>query len=129
MSVMNTKQAGQALAAFDEAELGRLLDRVDGVAAGVGESDHLRLGTLRLQQIRGKVRGIQRRAHAAEHLAAHGIDDRGGLSLEIVAERIVGGDEKPGVAAGRDDGAAGAVGERVSCRTSNAPYSGYNGRR
>jgi hypothetical protein len=30
-----------------------------------------------------------------------------------VAERIVGGDEKPGVAAGRNHGAAGAIGERV----------------
>ena len=44
------QQAGEALAAFDDAELGRLLDRVDGVAAGIGEPDHLGFGRLRLQQ-------------------------------------------------------------------------------
>ena len=38
-----------------DAELGRLLDRVDGVAAGVGEADHLGAGGLRLQQEGGEV--------------------------------------------------------------------------
>ena len=33
-----------------EIELGGLLDRVDGVAAGIGEPDHLGAGGLRLEQ-------------------------------------------------------------------------------
>ncbi len=50
-------------------------------------------------------------AHFAEHLAARLDHDRLGVALERVAERVVGGDEEPGVAAGLDDGVAGAVGE------------------
>ena len=49
------EQAGELLAALDDAELGGLLDRVDGVAAGVGEADDLGLGGLRLQQEGGEV--------------------------------------------------------------------------
>src|SRR5512138_2557167 len=44
-----------ALAA--EAEFAGLLDRIDGVAAGVGERDDLRLRGLRLQQEGGEVGG------------------------------------------------------------------------
>ena len=44
------QQSGHALAGFDDTELGSLLDRVDRVASGVGEPDHLGLGGLRLQQ-------------------------------------------------------------------------------
>ena len=51
------QQAGEVLAALDDAELGRLLDRVDGVAAGVGQADDLGLGRLRLQQEGREVRG------------------------------------------------------------------------
>lgn len=40
----------ELLAAFDDAEFGRLLDRVGGVAAGIRKPDDLRLGVLRLQQ-------------------------------------------------------------------------------
>jgi hypothetical protein len=42
------------LAALLKTELGRLLHRVDGVAAGIGEPDHLGLGVLRLQQQRSE---------------------------------------------------------------------------
>ena len=48
------EQAGEVLAALDDAELGRLLDRVGRVAAGVGEADDLRLRRLRLQQERAR---------------------------------------------------------------------------
>ena len=44
------EQAGELLAAFDDAELGALLDRVRRVGAGVGETDDLRLGRLRLEE-------------------------------------------------------------------------------
>ena len=50
------QQAGEVLAALDDAELGALLDRVDGVAAGIGEADDLRLRGLRLEQERREVR-------------------------------------------------------------------------
>ena len=50
------QQRGELLAACDDAEFGRLLDRVGGVAAGIGKADDLRLRGLRLQQERGEVR-------------------------------------------------------------------------
>jgi hypothetical protein len=68
------QHAGQALSALDDAELGRLLDRVDGVAAGIGQADDLGLGGLGLQQEGREVGGRERRAHAAQHLAAGGLD-------------------------------------------------------
>jgi hypothetical protein len=37
-------------AAGDDAEFSRLLDRIDGVLAGVGKGDNLGFGALRLQQ-------------------------------------------------------------------------------
>ena len=110
---MKIRRPGQRLAALGDAELGRLLDRVDGVAAGVGEPDHLGAGRLRLQQERGEVLAGERVAHGAEHLAAGRLDDGGGVLLERVPEGVVGGQEEPGVAALRDHRAAGALGERV----------------
>ena len=53
----------------------------------------------------------ERMAHLAEHLAAVLQHHRLGVALEGVAEGVVGGQEEPGVAAGLDDRAAGAVGE------------------
>src|SRR3954454_1994227 len=44
------QQAGELLAALDDAELGSLLDRFDRIAAGIGETDDLGSGFLRLQQ-------------------------------------------------------------------------------
>ena len=38
----------ELLPTLDDAELGAGLDRVDGIAAGIGEPDHLRLRRLRL---------------------------------------------------------------------------------
>ena len=49
----------------------------------------------------------------AEHLAAIGVDDRGGVALQRVAEGVVGGEEEPGVAAGLHQRLAGAVGQHV----------------
>ena len=43
-------QAGELLAALDDAELRRLLDRVGGIEAGIGEPDDLGLRALRLEQ-------------------------------------------------------------------------------
>ena len=106
------QQAREILAAPHDAELGALLDRVGGVAAGVGEADDLGLGGLRLQQERGEILRVERMAHLAQHLAAALDHHRLGVALERVAEGVVGGEEEPRVAAGLHDRAAGAVGQR-----------------
>ena len=106
------KQSGELLAALDDAELGRLLDRVDRIAAGIGEADDLCFRGLRLQQIGGEIGGVERHLDRADDLAAIGLDDSRRVALEGVAEGIIGGDEEPGVAPRLDDGAASAVGER-----------------
>jgi hypothetical protein len=49
------QQASKLLAALDDAEFRCLLDRVDGVAAGIGKADDLRLRGLRLQQERREI--------------------------------------------------------------------------
>ena len=54
------QHARELLAAIDDAELRRLLDRVGGVAAGIGEADDLGLGALRLQQEGGEVGIVER---------------------------------------------------------------------
>ena len=104
----------EVLAAGDDAEFAALLDHVDRIAAGIGEPDDLGLGGLRLQQERREVGGIQRMPGAAQHLAAGGPHDVGGIALDRMAKDIVGGDEEPAVAAILDDGAADRV--RVGIR-------------
>ena len=88
----------------------RLLDGVDGVAAGIGEPDHLGLGSLRLQQERGEVGGVERMPHAAQHLAAGLGHDIGGVLFEILAEGVVGGQEEPAIEPVLDRGETGHVG-------------------
>ena len=44
------QQRRELLATRHDAEFGRLLDRIGGVAAGIGEPDHFCLRRLRLQQ-------------------------------------------------------------------------------
>ena len=94
------QKAGELLAAGDDAEFGRLLDRVGGIEAGIGKADDLRFRALRLQQERGEVRRVQGDADRAEHLAAIGLDDLAGVLFQRIAESVVGGQEKPGIAAG-----------------------------
>ena len=62
------EQPREARPLVDDAEFGRLLDRVDGVAAGIGERDDLRLGGLRLQQEGGEVGAGEGVAHGAQTL-------------------------------------------------------------
>ncbi len=87
------QQAGELLAAFDDAELRGLLDRVDGVAAGVGETDDLCLGGLGLQQEGREVGGVDGMAHLAQHLAARLGHDIGDVALQGVAEGVIGGEK------------------------------------
>src|SRR5262249_33022263 len=97
------QQAGKLLAALDDAEFGGLLDRVDGVAAGIGKPDDFGIRGLRLQQERREIGAGEWMAHFAQHLAAALHDDRFGVALERVAEGVVGGEEEPGIAAALHD--------------------------
>ena len=56
------QQRDHLLAALGDAEFRRLLQRVGGVAAGIGERHDLGLGGLRLQQEGGEVRRVERMA-------------------------------------------------------------------
>src|SRR5690606_34096002 len=89
------QEAGKFLAARYDAELRGLLDRVDGVAAGIGKTDDLGLGGLRLQQERGEIGGVERMANATHHLAAEFGESLSGVTLQRRAERIVGREEEP----------------------------------
>jgi hypothetical protein len=106
------EEGGHALLAAHDAELERLLDAVDGVAAAVGQADHLGLGGLRLQQERGEVRAGDRVAHAAYDLATLSLDHRHGVALQRMAEGVIGSDEVPALAAVFHDavGHAGGIG-------------------
>ena len=89
-----------------QSEFRRLLDRGDGVVARIGHADDVGARGLRLQQEGGVVGGAERMAHGADHFAAGGLDPFGGLLLQIMTERIVGGQEEPFLAALRDHGFA-----------------------
>jgi hypothetical protein len=75
------QQAGKLLSALDDAEFGRLLDRIGRVAAGVGQADDLGLRRLRLQQERREVLVVDRRLDATDYLAAILQDGCGGVAL------------------------------------------------
>ena len=106
------EQGGEVLTALDDAELGRLLDRVDGVAAGVRQADDLGFRGLRLQQERREVGARERVTYLPQNLAAVLHHHRSRVALEREPEGVVGREEEPAVAAGLDDRGAGAVGKR-----------------
>ena len=85
------EQRRHFLAALHQPELGGLLDAVDGVAAGIGQPDHLGFRSLGLQQEGGKVRRVERMPHGAQHLAAGLQDHIAGVLFKILAESVVGG--------------------------------------
>jgi hypothetical protein len=45
--------------------------------------------------------------------AAVGLDDRGGVALQRLAEGVIGGEEEPGIAARLDDRLSRAMGEHI----------------
>src|SRR4051794_2861758 len=73
---LQQKRSHALVTAAAQAEFPGLLDSVDGVAAGVRESDDLRLRSLRLQQKGREVGGVERVAYGPHHLAAGGRDER-----------------------------------------------------
>ncbi|MEY9387837.1 hypothetical protein ABIF93_006094 [Bradyrhizobium japonicum] len=66
---------------------------------GIGEADDVCARSLGLKQEGSIVGRSQRMPHAAEHLAAGRFHGLRGLLLQIVTERVVGGDEEPLLAA------------------------------
>ena len=83
MSLMKTSRPATFLF-LREAELVPRLDRVDGVAARVGEPDHLRFRGLSLEQERRHIGRIERMAYRAKHLAAVRLDNLRGVLFKGV---------------------------------------------
>src|SRR3546814_16922084 len=92
------QHAGEALPGLDDAELGRLLDRVHRIAAGVGEADDLGARSLRLEQERGEVGRVERPPDRAERLAARLLAQLPGAALQRLSDTIVGRPATPGCA-------------------------------
>ena len=108
------EQRHDGLTAARQPELARLFDGVDHVAAAIGERDDFRARGLRLQQVGTEIGGIERVADAAEHFSAGRKHRAGRIGFERMAERIVDGEEKPGIAALGDDRAGEARGQRIA---------------
>ena len=94
------QQPGELLPACDDAELGCLLDRILLVSPPALASPTIfAFEALRLQQERGEIGVVEGHLDRAEHLAAVLFDDRRGVALQRMAERVIRGDEEPAVAA------------------------------
>ena len=113
----------KALSASGKAELDRLLDRVDRVAARIGEPHDLGARALRLQQERSEIGGAERMAYATYHLAAARLDEAGCVSLHRMAEGEIRGQEEPAVAALRHDRLGGAGSNGVGRSNARRPAS------
>ncbi len=96
MDVVDEQQEGdQRLSRILQAEFAGLLDGIDGVGAGIGEPDHFRLRSLRLQQQRREIRCAERMAARAQHLATMSLDVIGGFRFDALAERVIHRQEIP----------------------------------
>src|SRR2546425_11197707 len=108
-SLMKTSTPRHFLPTAHDTELGRLLDGIGGVGAGVGKPDHLRFRGLRVQQRRREIQRVHRSPDAVMLPSAAGSDERVSDLLKVVVESIVGRQEKPWVVASLDRGGASAV--------------------
>src|SRR5207248_4933366 len=106
------EQSREILTPMGDAKLGCLLDRVDGVASGIGEADNLCLGRLRLQQERREVGAGKWVADAAYDLAPIFLHHGGGVALQRMTESVIGGEKEPAIAARLHDRFSRAVGQR-----------------
>jgi len=79
------------------ADLGCLGESVDRVAAGTAQRDDLCTGVLRRIKIFEEALGVQGMSRTTEHPAARPFDRHTGVLFKLPAERIVDGDEVPGV--------------------------------
>ena len=108
------QQADYFLPAANNAELVRLLDRIDRIATGICEPDYLGFRGLRLKKERGKIRRVLRMPDGAEHRAAIRFDDRRCVPLQGVAKRIIGSDEEPALTPLLDHRLPRRLGESIS---------------
>ena len=111
MSLMNTSRPASFIVLVMPNSLAALIELIVSPPA-LARPEDLRLAALRLQQEGRKIAGVQRRVHRAHHLAAGGLDHLGGIGLQLLAERVVGRQEEPGLAALLDHRVAGALGQR-----------------
>ena len=92
-----------------------------GVTARIGEPDHLGAGGLRLQQegreVRGRRAGDARCRSTCPAFRLHFFTR---LLFQVLAERVVGGDQEPALAALRQHATRDAVAHRPGVRTSSA---------
>ena len=81
--------------ALVEAELHRLLQRIDHVLAGEQKDDDVRTRRLRLDQVGREIGGAERRQRSADLGAAELLEARLEALLQRVAKGIIGSDEVP----------------------------------
>ncbi len=117
------QQTRQRAAVAENAELTRLLDRGDGVVAGIGETDDAGARSLRLEQEGGEIRRAEGMPDAAQDFAAARLDDGRGVALQRLAEGVVGGQEEPALAPALDDGRCRSRAPAPRCRRSTARWS------
>ena len=90
-------QADDPLSGLGDAKLRRLLQRVGGVGAGIGERHDLGARTLSLQQRRREIGRRHRQLHAAQDRAAGLADKPPCVGFELRADRVIRRDEEPAV--------------------------------
>src|SRR5690606_22955667 len=110
--IVDEHQQARQVHARRHAEFASRLHRVDEVAAGIGQTQNLGSGGLRLQHVGGEVGGAQRCPHVVDDASARRLDDVGGVALQGMAEGVVGGQEEPVLAAGIHNGGTRAASER-----------------
>ncbi len=101
------------MAALENSEFAAELDGIDVVGRSAGQSDDLRLRGLGLEDEGGKVRRPERMPYRAKYFAAVLLDHLRGVVLQRISEGVIGGEEKPSIAAALDHLPRGADGERV----------------
>ena len=99
------QQAGKLDAATHDAKFRRLLDAIDGVAAGIGKTDHLGAGSLRLHQERREISCARERCpHLAKHAPAGIAHKIRGVAFKRMAKGVIRRDEEPAIATGTHRG-------------------------
>ena len=107
------EQRHDGLTCVRQSEFVGLLRGVDHVATGIGQRYHLGPRSLRLQQIRTEISGVEGMARVPQHLSSAGDDCARGIGLKRMAQRIVNSDEEPSVLASSHHRPRERVGERI----------------
>ena len=120
---------GEGLRARDHAELRRLLDQIGHVGAGVAEPDDAGLRFPRPREIGAEIRGVERMAGTAKHLATFLADDFCRVVFKVVAVAGIDGNEEPALLAAVGQRRANRVRDRISVEHVMDPgrYAGFVG--